>query len=144
MSEYVAPQWMLVLHRLVVLHRSGPCKALGGVPFGPQVESNIQVVDLEGALRSWRAFGEAIGIDEGAYRKKDAEHRQIVADGLVGCSWFKCPLYRTELESLGRSPLTCSRCKLVSGHFPRSPSLLSESFALLLQAQYCGFNCQRR
>lgn len=108
---------MLVLDRLVILHRSGPCKAFGGVALAPQLEPHIKVVHLEDALRNWREFGQAIGIDEDAHRQNDAEKRRLAAEGLLGCSWLKCPLYRTELGVPGRPSLTCSGCRKVSEYF---------------------------
>lgn len=86
MREHVEPAWLQVLDNLHVLEHT---------------RRN------EPGLKMWRDFGAMLRVDE------ETILRYQGASGLVGCSWFKCPLYGVEAVTPLRELMLCSACKKV-------------------------------
>lgn len=61
----------------------------------------------------WIKFGGYLGIDKDDLLKEEAELRKKAMNGLVGCSWVKCPLFRDETVGAKRKMLKCTRCRAV-------------------------------
>lgn len=79
--------------------------------------------ELREAVKTWREFGVKLLIDDEQYRREIAAERRIVMDGLVGCSWLRCPLNDCDAAPHGRDMERCSRCKAVRP-FPHSLCVL--------------------
>lgn len=72
-----------------------------------------QNLELREAVKTWKEFGVKLLIDDQQYRREIASQRSDVMDGVVGCSWLRCPLNDCDDAPFGRDMEQCSRCKAV-------------------------------
>ncbi|KAG8982383.1 hypothetical protein FRB93_008139 [Tulasnella sp. JGI-2019a] len=71
-------------------------------------------------LRFWTELAIAAGVSEQELRDDLERRRKVAANGLTGCSWYKCPLYA---EECALETFVCTGCRM---------------------AMYCGLGCQER
>lgn len=126
-ETFVVRPWMQATNSLLTLIR---CNAL-------QVKGDMAYVPAR--LDEWRELGKGLGIDEVARRREEAERAKLKMGGLVGCCWFRCPMFGSKLPVPERRMMACSKCKTV-GDQPLGLPLCAD---VLFQAQYCDFHCQR-
>lgn len=99
---YVVRPWMHVTTSLLALERNKTPRPDG------------DYLNISDRLHYWRKFGDALGIDEPARRKDDAERARVAMRGLIGCSWYKCPMFQRDLE---RPMMACSTCRKVRNRY---------------------------
>ncbi|KIO32226.1 hypothetical protein M407DRAFT_18796 [Tulasnella calospora MUT 4182] len=85
-------------------------------------ESDKDQPDFTPAIQGWKEFGKLLGFDREQIQAEEFEKRKKEIDGVEGCSWFKCCLYRDTKIAPLREMMRCSGCKSV---------------------QYCGTRCQK-
>lgn len=59
------------------------------------------------AVTIWERLAAAAGIEEGVLRAELRAKRREDAGGYVGCSWFKCVMYRQDCDAI---MFRCDRC----------------------------------
>lgn len=72
-------------------------------------------------LNFWQSLAGKAGVSEKQLRLQRDEELRASRQDLVGCSWFKCPLYGHNVECM--EVFSCARCR---------------------KAGYCGPECQKR
>ncbi|KAG8956345.1 hypothetical protein FRC04_004425 [Tulasnella sp. 424] len=88
----------------------------------PSYEPDKEQPDFTPAIQGWKEFGKLLGFDREKILAEEAERRKAEMQGIEGCSWFKCCLFRDTKIAPLREMMRCSACKSV---------------------QYCGKRCQK-
>lgn len=80
----------------------------------PLYEPDKEQPDFTPAIQGWKEFGKLLGFDREKILAEEAERRKTEMQGIEGCSWFKCCLYRDTKIAPLRDMMRCSACKSVS------------------------------
>ena len=76
--------------------------------------------NTKASVAVWERLGTTAGLQETVLRAEAIAARRAAAGGMVGCSWYKCTMYRQESDQLMH---WCMGCKKVV---------------------YCGYFCKTR
>lgn len=103
----VAQEFLFIFERLLVVHR---CAQVHHEEEG----SLVRVPGFyDAGLLIWTKMGENIGLDINFLRLEANLERHHVSNGLLGCSWMRCPLYEGGDGGPTRELMVCVGCHSV-------------------------------
>lgn len=97
----VQQPWLSVLDNFLAVPRAHPS------------DLDPSTVSYEDRIIVWRELGRRFGIEESTVRQEATVIQRAQTEGLLGCSWLRCPLYG-DSDIIGREIMICSRCYAVS------------------------------
>lgn len=134
MADHIQPAWLEVLDGFLALCRARSARGH---------DDRFQII--EAALNTWKAFGEALGVQEDAIRLGQVARMCENLGEVSGCGWHRCALYLSNKTIPLREGLICSGCKKVP--FPANIRLgdrLKISIGAILWTTLPGQVCPRK